>query len=105
VDAGRVYQVVLGAGCDGVDDGENLLVDGDQLQVVDPLQDVQDQVCQLTTRVKRGDASCSINPDGVCDVDWARWLFRPSISAAGVLDAPKHGHTHHPSEGLPRSAS
>lgn len=67
-----VYGVQLGDGCDGAVAGVNVLVDGDQLQVIDPLQGLQDQVCTLTTRVKKGDVPCSTNPDGICDVAWSR---------------------------------
>jgi hypothetical protein len=67
-----VYGVHLGDSCDGVDAGENVLVEGDQLQVIDPLQGLQDQVGQLTTRVKWADVPCETNPDGICDVAWSR---------------------------------
>jgi hypothetical protein len=67
-----VYAVQLGSGCDGVRAGLNVLIDGDELRVIDPLLGVQDQACQLTVRDKRGDVPCATNPDGVCDVAWTR---------------------------------
>jgi hypothetical protein len=76
--ADGTWQVWLGAGCEGVDrdGGQNVLVsaDGDAMtfQVIDPLLGVQEPTCQVVRRLKRDDAPCATNPDGVCDVAWAR---------------------------------
>jgi hypothetical protein len=62
------FSIQLGDGCDGFTAGENVLVDGDNLQMIDPLQGVQDEVCTVLDRVKLSGQRCQTNPDGVCDV-------------------------------------
>ena len=70
------WQIWLGDGCSQLEAGDNVLVDGPndttELRIIDPLLGVQDQVCQVTRRLKRDDRPCATNPDGVCDVAWVR---------------------------------
>ncbi len=66
------YSVALGAGCDDVVPGAQVVMDDtDHLQVVDPIQGLRPSVCEVAGSVQMSDVPCAQGPDGQCDVGHA----------------------------------
>lgn len=63
------YAITLGDGCDGVQAGQNVALESDgTLQVIDPLNGLEPDVCHFTILDKVSGVPCGQRDDGTCDV-------------------------------------